>query len=110
MASKQKLIAVATGYNIYRVPDEVMQMYSNQLMAFPPAVVLETLVMQGMAKVVARIKPYDIEYEDGEGEENWDGLYEQGDTEEEEPAAPDNPSPDVKGLWHDEEDDAQADE
>jgi len=60
--------------------------------------VLETLVMQGMAKVAARIRPYDIEYE--EGEEPTEGMYEQGDDEEvEEAAPPDNPAP-PEGLWY----------
>lgn len=109
MAAKSRLIAVATGYNIYRIRDDVFQMNSAQFMAFPPAVVLETLVMQGMAKIVARIKPYDIEYEEGEGEENFEGLYEQGDDEE---VAPENPSPEeekLTGPWYgktEEEEDA----
>ena len=59
--SEKHIIAVPTAFNIYRVSDETLQATQGLMAQFPAAVVMETLVMRGLAKVVARIKPYDLE-------------------------------------------------
>lgn len=63
----RRLIAVPTAFNIYQVRDDVLQMNQAQSLQFPPIVVMETLVMQGMAKRVARIQTFDMD-EDKDGE------------------------------------------
>src|SRR5688572_14446978 len=92
----KRMIAVPTAYNIYRVTDDVIQMHKAEMMMFPPVVVLETLVMQGLAKVVARINAFDMTTEDDEEELEVPDRYEMGDTPE-----PDNPGEEeLPGPWY----------
>jgi hypothetical protein len=99
--AESKYISVPTGYNIYKVKGEVLQVASGMMAVMPAAVVMETLVLQGDARLVARIKPYDIDVD--ESEVNSDEYNGQEDSL---PTEDDTPLP---GPWFPEEDeDAQT--
>jgi hypothetical protein len=74
--NKGKIVAVPTAYNIYRVDEESVMLLTSGLATMPPLVVMETLVMDGVAKLVRQIRMYDpsdFEENEEEGEEGGDG-------------------------------------
>jgi hypothetical protein len=70
---------------VYKVSDEVSQMLGNGLMINPPQIVLESLVMNGMAKRVAITGSLEFESMDADEEGPTDTQ------ESEEPAEGDGP-------------------
>ena len=90
-------IAVPTAYNIYRVSDEVLQSTQGLMATMPTAIVMETLVLRGLAKVVARIKPYDMQQEKDDGSDFYATQeYEPGVIE---PTEEDTPEEKLPGPW-----------
>lgn len=65
-----KIVAVPTGYNVYRVDEEAIMVLTSQMVTHPPLIVMEALVMDGHAKLVKQImmyNPNDYEDEPDEG-------------------------------------------
>lgn len=50
-----KIVSVASQYTIYEVPDDAFELLSNGITALPPAIVLETLVLNGKAVRVGTV-------------------------------------------------------
>ena len=50
-----KYISVATEYTLYEVPDDAMELLASGVVAQPPAIVLELMLINGKAKKVGSI-------------------------------------------------------
>jgi len=106
--SEKHYVAVPTAYNIYRVSDDVLQSTSGLMATMPVAVVMETLVLRGLAKVVARIKPFDVEKIKDGGEDFYNTQeYESGVTDKEPEATDEDVLP---GPWFKPDTDEEEDE
>jgi len=95
-----KLITVPTAWAVYKVPDEVMAIFGAGAISLPPQMVLESLVMNGLAKRVAVTSPFEFVRSDSDEDQVWssseDGpkeLIEDEDAEEDEQEG-------ESGLWY----------
>lgn len=97
---EMKLIAVPTAFSIYRVKDDVIQMHKAEFMTFPMSLVMDMLALRGLAKLVAKSIPYDLETDLDDNEEiDVPDAYRMGDTDES--PTPDNPGvEELPGPWY----------